>query len=287
MDRLITGLLLVLCGALACAAQQRPLLTDDVDITKPGAVEVSAGVDFFQDARFPLSGIRGDLTRVGDIRVKTGFASNVELQVEGVLQNYVAINSRGPSAIPLSVSGNSTNDFGDFVISTKFKLRNETRNLPALGFKVGFEMPNSNQGRGIGTNQINVFGKVLLQKKFGAFRNGTPRLNLMGNLGIEIMTAPVNAFTQNDLFLYGLAGIFRVSDHVNIASEVNGRMNTRKGNAPLGTESQGQFRLGAQVKASGLRFDAAGAFGLTKYSPRTGVIFGVTYQSPSIFTPAK
>jgi hypothetical protein len=283
----LSVLLLILFGTLASLGQQRPLLTDDVDITKPGAVEISAGVDFFQDARFPLSGIRGDLTRVGDIRIKTGFASNVEFQVEGVLQNYVAINSRGPSAIPLSLNGNSTNDFGDFVISTKFKLRNETRNLPALGFKVGFEMPNSNQGRGIGTNQINVFGKVLLQKKFGAFRNGTPRLNLMGNLGLEIMTAPVNAFTQNDLFIYGLAGIYRVSDHVNIASEVNGRMNTRKGNAPIGTESQGQFRLGAQVKASGLRFDVAGAFGLTQFSPKTGVIFGFTYQSPSIFTPAK
>jgi hypothetical protein len=287
MKRVVIWLWLLLCGALTALAQQRPLLTDDVDITPTGAFEVSAGVDFFQNAKFPLSGIRGDLTRVGDIRVKTGFASNVEFQIEGVLQNYVAINSRGISAVPLTVNGNSTNDFGDFVISTKIKLRNETRNLPALGFKVGFELPNSNQGRGIGTNQINVFGKVLMQKKFGDFRGGTPRLNLMGNLGLEIMTAPVNLFTQNDLFLYGLAGIYRLSDHVNIASEISGRMNTRKGNAPLGTESLGQFRLGAQVKASGLRFDVAGAYGLTRFSPKTGVVFGVTYQTPSVFTPAK
>jgi len=287
MKRVVTWLILLMCGAVTALAQQRPLLTDDVDITPSGAFEVSAGVDFFQDAKFPLSGIHGDLTRVGDIRVKTGFASNVEFQVEGVLQNYVAINSRGLSAVPLTVNGNSTNDFGDFVISTKFKLRNETKSLPALGLKVGFELPNSNQGRGIGTNEINVFGKVLVQKKFGDFRGGTPRLNLMGNLGIEIMTAPVNLFTQNDLFLYGLAGIYRLSDHVNIASEINGRMNTRKGNAPVGTESLGQFRLGAQVKASGLRFDVAGAYGLTRFSPKTGVIFGVTYQTPSVFTPAK
>jgi hypothetical protein len=244
-------------------------------------------VDFFQSAKFPLSGINGDLTRVGDIRLKTGFAPNVEFQIEGVLQNYVAVNSRGVSAIPLGFTGNSTNDFGDFTISTKIKIRNESRALPALGFKVGFEMPNSNQGNGIGTNQINVFGKVLLQKKFGSYVGRTPRLNLMGNLGIEIMTAPIERFTQNDLFLYGLAGIFRVTDHVNIASEINGRMNTRKGSAPLGTESVGQFRIGTQVRASGLRFDAAAAFGLTKFSPKTGVIFGVTYQTPTIFAPAK
>jgi hypothetical protein len=64
-------------------------------------------------------------------------------------------------------------------------------------------------------------------------------------------------------------------------------MNTRKGSAPLGTESVGQFRIGTQVRASGLRFDAAAAFGLTKFSPKTGVIFGVTYQTPTIFAPAK
>ena len=101
------------------------------------------------------------------------------------------------------------------------------------------------------------------------------------------MTAPFEKFTQNDVLLYGLAGIFRVNDRINVVSEVNGRANTRSGNAPLGTESIGQFRIGTQIKASGLRFDTAAIFGLTKFSPRSGITFGVTYQSPSIFTPAK
>jgi len=100
------------------------------------------------------------------------------------------------------------------------------------------------------------------------------------------MTAPIDRFTQNDVMLYGLAGIFRVNDHINIASEVNGRMNTRKGTAPLGTESVGQFRIGTQIKASGLRFDSAAVFGLTRFSPRTGITFGVTYQTPTFFKPA-
>jgi hypothetical protein len=101
------------------------------------------------------------------------------------------------------------------------------------------------------------------------------------------MNAPLEHFTQNDVFLYGVAGIFRVTHNVNLASEVNGRVNTRSGAAPLGTESMGQFRLGGQIRASGLRFDAAAAIGLTKYSPKSGVIFGVTYITPSIFEPAK
>ena len=287
MERFIIGLSLLLATSIALSAQQRPLLTDDVDITPPGSLEISAGVDFFQNAKFPLSGINGDLTRVGDIRIRTGLAPNVELQIEGTIQNYVAINSRGASAIPLNVTGNSTNDFDDYTVSAKVKLRNETRLLPAIGLKFGYQMPNTDQARGIGTNQINIFTKILLQKKFGKLVGRTPKFNLMGNLGLQRMTAPIERFTQNDLLLYGLAGIYRLTDHVNIASEVNGRVNTRGGVAPLGTESVGQFRIGTQIRASGLRFDTAAAFGLTKFSPRTGIIFGVTYQTPNIFTPAK
>lgn len=288
MSRFIAVLIFVVALGSAAVSQQRPLITDDVDITPPGAFDIGAGVDFFQNAKFPLSGLKGDLTRVGDLRIRTGFAPNVELQIEGTIQNFLAINSQlTPPPIPLNVTGISTNDFDDFLISTKIKLRNETGNLPAVGFKLGFQMPNTDQAKGIGTNQINVFGKLLVQKRFGRRAGRTPLANIYGNLGLEIMTAPLARFTQNDVMLYGLAGIFRLNERINIVSEVNGRLNTRGGGAPLGTESIGQFRVGTQIKASGLRFDTAAVFGLTRFSPRTGVVFGVTYQSPTVFNPAK
>ncbi|MGI8811634.1 MAG: hypothetical protein ACR2IH_03795 [Pyrinomonadaceae bacterium] len=267
--------------------QQRPLITDDIDITPAGAVEISAGVDFLQNAKFPLSGLKGDLTRVGDIRIKTGMAPNVELQVEGVLQNFLAINTQGVSPIPLNIDGNSTSDFGDFTVSAKIKLRNETKLFPAVGVKFGYQMPNSDQARGIGTNQINIFTKFILQKRFGKRQGKTPLANIYGNLGLGIMSAPLSTFTQNDVLLYGLAGIFRVNNRINLVSEVNGRLNTRSGRVPIGTESVGDFRVGGQIKASGLRFDTAAVFGLSRFSPRTGVTFGVTYVSPSIIPLAR
>ncbi len=287
MLKFATFLTLFLVCAGSVIAQQRPLITDDIDITPTGAIELSVGVDFLQNAKFPLSGLKGDLTRVGDIRIRQGFASNVEIQIEGTLQNFLAIKSQGFSPIPLSVTGNSTNDFDDFTISAKVKLFNETKNLPAIGMKFGYQMPNTDQAKGIGTNQVNIFSKIIIQKRFGRVTGKAARANIYGNLGLGIMTAPVNSFTQNDVLLYGLAGIFRLTDRINIASEVNGRVNTRSGDAPLGTESVGNFRLGAQIKASGLRFDTAAIFGLTRYSPRTGVTFGVTYESPSFLPIAK
>jgi len=288
MFRSIAIVTIITAIAVAINGQQRPLITDDVDIVPQGAIEIGAGVEFLQNAKFPLSGLTGDLTRVGDIRIRSGFASNVELQIEGTIQNFLAINTQlTPSPIPLNISGNSTNDFDDIIVSTKIKLHSETGRTPGIGLKFGFQMPNTDQARGIGTNQINIFTKFLVQKKFGQRAGRAPWVNVYGNVGLGIMTAPLERFTQNDVLLYGLAGIFRINDRINLVSEVNGRVNTRGGPAPLGTESVGQFRVGGQIRASGLRFDTAAVFGLTKFSPRTGVIFGVTYQTPAIFTPAK
>jgi len=178
----------VFCSAALIRAQQRPLITEDVDIIPPGSLRIEAGIDFMQNAKFPVSGLTGDLTRAGVIGFNIGLAPNVEVQVEGVVQNVLSINTRGPSAIPLSLTpgANSTNDVGDFTLWTKIKLRAETRRGPAFGFRFGVQLPNSNQARGIGLNQTNAFGQFLIGKKFGQIG----RVNTFGNLGIGILTAP-------------------------------------------------------------------------------------------------
>src|SRR5919205_2201691 len=285
MRRVVLILALLLSLVTIASAQQRPLITEDVDIIPPGTIRIEAGIDFMQGAKYTVSGIKGDLTRVGVIGVNFGMGPNVEFQIEGVAQNYVSINSRGVSAIPLEIApgANSTNDTGDFTLAAKFKLRNETRRGPSLGFRFGVQLPNSNEARGIGLNATNAFGSILIGKKFG--RDG--RFNTFGNLGLAILTAPTQLFTQNDVFTYGVAGIYHINKQFAIAGEVNGRANTRPGNGPLGTESQGEARLGMQIRASGLRFDFAGIKGLTSFSPNSGFTVGVTYDTPSIFAPVR
>jgi len=276
---------LVLAMFVSVQAQQRPLLTEDVDIIPPGTIRIEAGIDFMQGAKYSVSNLNGDLTRVGVIGVSVGMGPNVEFQVEGVAQNFLSINSRGTSVIPLNIAPgeNSTNDTGDFTLSAKFKLRNETKRGPSLGFRFGVQLPNSNQSKGIGINQTNAYGSILIGKKFG--HDG--RFNTFGNLGIAILTAPTQFFTQNDVMTYGVAGIFRINKKFSVAGEVNGRANTRPGDGPLGTESQSEARLGMQIRAAGLRFDFAGIKGLTKFSPNSGFTVGVTYDTPPVFAPVK
>src|ERR1043165_2303799 len=214
MKRFLFSMILLTCCAIPGAAQQRPLITEDVDIIPPGTIRIEAGIDFMQGAKYTVSGLRGDLTRVGVIGINFGMGPNVEFQIDGVAQNYLSINSRGVSAVPLDIlpGANSTNDTGDFTLAAKFKLRNETRRGPSLGFRFGVQLPNSNQARGIGVNQTNAFGSILVGKKFGT----DGRFNTFGNLGLAILTAPTQLFSQNDVVTYGLAGIYRINKQFSI-----------------------------------------------------------------------
>lgn len=268
--------------ALTAWAQQRPLVTEDVEIVKPGSVRFEFGFDFLQDKNFTLSGLNGDLTRFGVVAITFGLAPNVEVESGGVIQNFLSINRQfQPSAVPLQLSSstNSTHDAGDFYLATKIKLRAETKRLPAFGFRFGAELPNSNQSRGIGLNQINFFATALAGKQFGR------RTRVFGNLGLGILTAPLDRFTQNDVLLYGLAATYQYNDRLTLVGEVNGRYNTRR-TAPLGTESDGAARLGARIRASGLMWDIAGIKGINRNSAKSGISFGVTYEG-SLFQPVK
>lgn len=165
-------LIIILLNVKLAFTQQRPLITEDVDITPEGSFQVSIGTEFLQNYKFSLSGLKGNLTKVGFVTTRIGLAPNVEIQIEGTIRNFLAINSyQTPSPIPLDINRNSTSDTGDFTISTKIKLNRETAKVPAFGFKFGVQLPNSNQAKGIGTNQINTFGKLLFQKKFGKGKN--------------------------------------------------------------------------------------------------------------------
>ncbi|MBI1760062.1 MAG: hypothetical protein HYR56_01370 [Acidobacteria bacterium] len=279
----ISACTLLLLAANARAQQaQRPLITEDVEIVKPGTARFDFGFDFVQNRDFTLSGLNGDLTRVGVVSLTFGLAPNVEFEAGGVMQNYLSINRQiqtAPFPLHLSQGTNSTHDTGDFFLAAKFKLRNEGKRTPALGFRFGAELPNSNQTRGIGVNQTNFFATTLAGKHFGK------KLYVYGNLGLGILTAPVDLFTQNDVLLYGLAATYAYNDRVTFVGEVNGRYSTRK-NAPRGTESDGASRFGARIKAGGLLWDVAGITGLNKRSERSGLTFGVTYQA-DVFAPVK
>ena len=271
MRRLLIALL-VLGLPLAATAQQRPLTVEEVQTTRSGDAFLQLGFDFLQDAQFPLAGLRGDLTRVGVIDTRIGVGRAAEIQIQSTIRQFLSVHEQSPSVVTpvLSRSGTSTSDWGELVVAAKFRLFEETDSRPAIGVRFGFEVPTADEVRGIGLNTMNVFFTVLAQKHFG-------KLNVFGHVGLGILESPVANFTQNDVILYGLAAIYPVHARVNLVGEVAGRWSTRDVSLDLfGTGSRSQARVGFQLFAGGLRWDAAGIFGLTRNDPDTGFTIGVS-----------
>ncbi len=269
---LVLSLLLCLLAGLPLAAQNRPLRTSDAEVLPPGTLRVEVGFDFLQDVDIPLSGLSGDLTSVGVLEMRMGVGKIVEVQLEGAVHNFLNVKKQGTPFVPVvSLTGpHSTHDTGDFSLVTKIRIFGETKRRPALAFRFGYTMPNSNQARGIGSNSTNVFAVVILQKHFG-------KLNLFGNAGLAILQAPNAKFTQNDVLLYGAAFTYPLHQRVNLLGEVAGRRSSRKITADLvGTESRSQARFGFQIFAGGFQWDVAGIAGLAKDDARSGFTFGVS-----------
>lgn len=265
------ALLPLLMVAVPAAAQDRPLQTSDAEVVAPGTMRAEVGFDFLQDVTFPLSGLRGDMTNVSAVDIRTGIGKIVEIQVQGMIQEFLSIKQQGASFVTLNLpNSNSTHDIGDFSIWTKILLLSEEGHRPAVAFRFGFQMPNSNETKGIGNNATNIYSEVILEKHFG-------KLTAFGDLGIAILTSPNALYSQNDELIYGGAFRYSLNKRASLVGEVAGLYSPRKITpALLGTESRGQGRLGVQIMAGGLMWDFAAIAGLTKNDPHTGFTFGVS-----------
>ena len=269
------ALLCLLAGiaALPAAAQQRPLRTPDAETLPAGTMRAQVGFDFLQDVSYPLSGLSGDQTSVAVISIRMGVGKIVEVQLEGAVRHFLDVKQQIAGPVPPQLTnGNSTSDTGDFSLFTKIRIIPEEKRRPAVAFRFGYQMPNSNQTRGIGTNTSNLFAEMVLQKHIG-------KLNVFGSAGLAILQSPTQNFSQNDVLIYGVGFIYPVHRRLNIVGEVAGRHSTRTIDPGLfGTESRAQGRLGLQIFAGGFQWDVAGIGGIHKNDPRTGFTFGISKE---------
>jgi hypothetical protein len=262
------------------AAQDRPLQTPDAETVPQGTLRAQVGFDFLQDADFPLSGLSGDVSAVGVTDLRLGVGRVVEVELQGVVQNFLQVKREVPGPVTPDLTGpDSTHDIGDFSLWTKVRILSESGKRPALAFRFGYQMPNSDQARGIGTNSTNVFAEVILEKHLR-------QLKVFGDLGLGILEAPNAKFSQNDVLLYGGAFVYPLHRRLNLAGEVAGRYSSRTLTPALyGTESHSQARLGFQIFAGGFQWDVAAIAGVAQHDPTTGFTFGVS-RDIRLFQPA-
>ncbi len=99
----------------------------------------------------------------------------------------------------------------------------------------------------------------------------------MGNVGASILGDPTRGDRQNDVVTYGLSFARALTQAAEVVGELNGRVDTREGEPPPGTDSRSVLRVGARYTIGGWRGDVGVTLGLTSRDPTIGVGAGFTY----------
>lgn len=248
--------------------QQRPLKTDDAEIVGTGRVLAELGLELLQGQRYSLSGLEGDLTRLGVSSIHVGVGEYAEFQISGVMQDFLSVSNRTTPVIPPSFTGNSTSDFGDLILGSKLKLATEKDRWPAMAFKFAVELPNAKHDSGLGTDETEFYSSLLFTKHLG-------RSRVLADVGFAILSSPVLLGRQADPLTYGVGVIFPVNRRINLVGEIRGRQGPPN---RVGNENQSQMRAGMQIWTGTLRWDLGGVVGFKQFDPDSGISVGVTYE---------
>jgi hypothetical protein len=263
--------LFVACPVVAFA-QQRPLVTEDPETIGAGRMLVEAGVDYGRDVRFPVSGLEGHHLRLPTLGVSLGVGSNAEIQTDWALYQRLSIQQRFPAPLGhmVEATGSSTTSVDDLVIGAKVRIVAEGAARPSIGMRFATKLPNSSNESGLGLDTTDFVSSLLVGKTVQSVR-------VVGNVGLGIFADATRGDRQNDMLIYGLSFARALSTGAEVVGEINGRLDSRNGDPPPGTESRAVARFGARYTVGGWRGDAALLLGLTSLDASYGVTAGFTY----------
>ena len=254
----IVASVLLVCSPTA--AQQRPLETEDPETVPSGHILIEAGVDYSRDQEYVVSGLTGHRTSFPRLGGSVGLSSIAELQLDGMSYNRLLVTERAvaPLSYMLAFSGDQTSSLEDLSIGMK------------INFRFSTKLPNAGNETGLGLDTTDFFSAVLVGKTLQSVR-------VVSNIGIAILSDPTRGDKQNSLVTYGFSIARAVAFGVEVVGEVAGRVNSRRGFPPPGTESSGFVRVGTRVTMGTFRWDGGVFYGLTPRDARIGATTGITW----------
>ena len=276
MTRVIRQVMLVavLVGGISgpAWAQSRPLVTEDPETVGPGQILLELGLDYNREAQFPVSGLKGNLWRLGTFGLSVGISSIAEIQLDGGLRNKLSIQQRSnaPLSNLLEIEGDNTSDVEDLVIGTKVRFLSEGVRRPAMAVRFATRLPNAGNESGLGLDTTDFAFGLAMAKTIQSIR-------VASNFGFAILADPARGDRQNDVFTYGASIARAVATGLEVVAELNGRANTRSGQAIPGLESRSIMRLGSRYTRGPVRFDGAFLFGISEKDPTWGFTAGLTW----------
>lgn len=246
-------LLLAFTFPFLSIAQQHPLPVESAVLLEPGHAQIDLGASYFSHQPFPLSGLQGSLTKIGNIKFSIALSEFVELQTDGTLLNILRVQERKPAFNSIRTTANQTTaDIGDFSLWTKFVVVNE--NTHGFGFSVrfGIQLPNASNESGLGIDEMNFFSSFLLQKYFAG--------HWTVNTGLGIIGDPTQVGSQHDVFIYGIEYAVPLTEDFFLRLQNAGRI----GHNGVGVHRLANGKIGMEKQFGGFSLRL---FGVSNYSP--------------------
>jgi hypothetical protein len=260
----------------SASAQPRPLPIATVEGAGAGNVTLETSVDYTRDAFYTLSGLGGDLRRLGLIRIDVGLSSIADFELSGGLRDHLSIKVRVPAALSglLQLSDpTSTSAFDDIVVATKIRLRAERPEAPGFAVRFGTRLPNAKHSSGLGQDTTDFYSSLIIGQPIS-------RAHIAGNAGFGALGDPLRGDRRVGSFLYGVMIRGPIASRVTLVAGVDGRT----GPMEPGLESRAIARAGIEWTRGPVRVELDGTRGLTVPDGHLGAVFTVGYAFHA-FTP--
>ena len=267
-----TAIVVLALGLIAPSpgwAQQRPLTTEDPETIGTGRFLFEGGIETGRDARYPLSGLRGDRLQM-PIGVSFGLGTIGELQLD-TGYTWFDIDSRAdaPLAFRVPADAEGTHDVLDLVVATKIRVLAETAGRPAFAVRFATRLPNASNESGLGLDTTDFSFGLLVGKTLGSVR-------IVGNAGLVLLSNPLVGTIQDDAFVGGLSIARAITKGLEVAAEVSGQKVWFADVPPPGGEPLGEVRTAVRYTRGRTRIDGGLLFGFTERSPDFGIMAGIT-----------
>ncbi len=255
-------------------SQQYPVSTESAGILPSGTARAELGVGQYFDQPFPLSGLDGNLTKLGVIKFGLSYDGNVELQFDGTLLDILKINSR-ETAFNSSITTRKsvTSDIGDFTLWTKFRLVSEYHFFTTVTIRFGVQLPNASNESGLGIDEFNFYSSFLLEKHLAGIR-------WVLNAGLGILGDPVTLSEQHDTFIFAIGSYIPLGERSTLILETAGRT----GHRGIGVYRLANAKAGGETAVAGLSMKLLGVMSFTASDNSQGAELSVGYDFTIIST---
>lgn len=202
-------------------------------LLESGKAQFDVGIAHFRTQPFPLSGLTGNLTKVGSLRCAIALSRYVEIQTDGTLVNVLSVTKRDSAFNSIRTTHrNPTTDVGDFSVWSKIGILNEYSSGVSLAIRFGVQLPNASNESGLGIDEMNFFSSLLVEK------HSAGKWTL--NIGLGILGDPTQFSSQHDVCIYAFEYAVPINNSAFLLVQTAGRI----GHNGIGVQRLANGKLG-------------------------------------------